>query len=1395
MQDLIQKNHGLPGLGVKASQGEKGDNGIGTYFGFINEFFNYNYISIDTDARVAAQVNSSSSASHSSAGSHYTGIVKEIPGKTSPYNILDVSFLDANNGEVTFVYNIPNYNKVYDYSEIKKNNRYLSNIFVKVNLQNVTSDYAVDYVDSSNNIVGKRQGVDVAFFYKSKPNEIQHYDKSQYLSEQEVAKFPLSQREDFSSLDLSTYIRTASIEYSDTNDNVWTDENGNSYFYGPETLDLVDDIYTDLRKDYLGLKKKSEYNVKISKGNTLDVAVPTTLKPDFKEGDVLYFYVDNTQFHIDHQFKFMVVMTKELEGASYSDFIDAIIQQNPFNFSNFYSVGESTTLTNKNLEFINYGSSSSLTKRFAKNISAQSLTKAKFSAIDLNTNSSLVHLANVSKNTPYTLDTLFKQNEFVLSSKESKIRFSNLFLKNNAVTNVELSEVVNPENIIFNNGYVFTSSQADFDINKIAFRIRKDEFLKSLNEESDYSFGAIQIDKETHKVEDLVEEDNWICLNIDSQEKDYNLEFIPYVQNKNGFKFYGLGASVSFSAKFFNNSLVATNLNVEEKTYSSDEAEILETPIEYVFDNQITAEKNSVNLQIRVENEYVNDCSIKDIYINGQKVNINSSYNTNSNWFVFNETSASNKNIRASIDFYDNLPSFEDNDSNDRTIQEYIKTCNDSVISNISNNVPISTASRKFLITTVYSYKNQDNKVSNYWVIQPGFNDPRVKPIVSLDAQTSQLDLEKSNDVDNGVLCNQLQYYINIGFDNFNEETWCKYVDTPEDCTISVQIESLSNDLELVNYSYSISDGTRPNVKLVTDEEDNYISIDASVVTNEIDASVLKPAEKSIVTSSYALSSMKVAEVNQTLDYEGNFLVNSSSASIFSEPDKRYSGLSKNFKINLDNLSLSDIQNNNYKIRVLFEIANPVPAEIYVNFAVTGIKISYKDSSVFEFDSSKLQQEITLNDGKKYKKYIYSTEPQEFFVNPVSMVVAPEDIEKDQGIYPIKGNVKLYGSSELTSIKAELYNKDSIQELQSNYSSDSDVTTISDENINWNAWNLKLKFLQDNIRYFSISAIDPIQEMRLSNKKIFKEELEETKSSKYDDNSFLGLVYNANIMHAKNYNDKFQFYYNDELFNANKFNQYSANSPSFFNFDLNFEVRSENLLSSIETWNYEYESLPTKNNLEKVFKGFMSKYGNGYTVLDDSNDQNQYDNIISLKETKEQNEKLLLDNIILFNIHEQENESQNQLTSLETFRTLLYDAFIQYPVYKDSKVYPYEVKSPLEIIKKNLFNELLSKTEDEVQHLDDGTDKIVKTKEEIALEKLNVTLHSSYSEINTSDIIPYNLMFTIYPRVLDNTDFNVKNIFMLRKPTIQNNENENLSKHYFDVIDSQSTHLIPPYND
>ena len=57
MRNLYQKNHGLPGLGIKAQQGEKGEKGTGIYFGFINEFFDYNYIELDSSIRVAKQKN------------------------------------------------------------------------------------------------------------------------------------------------------------------------------------------------------------------------------------------------------------------------------------------------------------------------------------------------------------------------------------------------------------------------------------------------------------------------------------------------------------------------------------------------------------------------------------------------------------------------------------------------------------------------------------------------------------------------------------------------------------------------------------------------------------------------------------------------------------------------------------------------------------------------------------------------------------------------------------------------------------------------------------------------------------------------------------------------------------------------------------------------------------------------------------------------------------------------------------------------------------------------------------------------------------------------------------------------------------------------------------------
>lgn len=167
------------------------------------------------------------------------------------------------------------------------------------------------------------------------------------------------------------------------------------------------------------------------------------------------------------------------------------------------------------------------------------------------------------------------------------------------------------------------------------------------------------------------------------------------------------------------------------------------------------------------------------------------------------------------------------------TFDEYMKSCSSSSDGEPAqffilkqNNSLYSTASRNIVVTVVYTQDNElTTKKATYEIVQPGFKDPRVIPDVSLISRISQVDLEKSNSIENGILANQFQWFIDVSVDGFNNQSWAKYTD---DVSVDLTIETdWTNYTMLTDYNYpTLQVYNIPTLKIVPDDISVYKSSD-----------------------------------------------------------------------------------------------------------------------------------------------------------------------------------------------------------------------------------------------------------------------------------------------------------------------------------------------------------------------------------------------------------------------------------------------------------------------------------------------------------------------------------------------------------------------------------------
>ena len=115
------------------------------------------------------------------------------------------------------------------------------------------------------------------------------------------------------------------------------------------------------------------------------------------------------------------------------------------------------------------------------------------------------------------------------------------------------------------------------------------------------------------------------------------------------------------------------------------------------------------------------------------------------------------------------------------------------------------TKQRSVLVTVKYNIGTKEHK-GYYKLVQPGFAESRKIPVVnmSIDKQLNQL--EKANNIENGVLCNQVQFFVNVDISDFDENVWGS-IASDNDVTLNFDIKNCKTDYDFIE-KYSIESAT-----------------------------------------------------------------------------------------------------------------------------------------------------------------------------------------------------------------------------------------------------------------------------------------------------------------------------------------------------------------------------------------------------------------------------------------------------------------------------------------------------------------------------------------------------------------------------------------------------------
>lgn len=406
-------------------------------------------------------------------------------------------------------------------------------------------------------------------------------------------------------------------------------------------------------------------------------------------------------------------------------------------------------------------------------------------------------------------------------------------------------------------------------------------------------------------------------------------------------------------------------------------------------------------------------------------------------------------------------------------------------------------------------------------------------------------------------------------------------------------------------------------------------------------------------------------------------------------------------------------------LRIYMESQNPEPYTFNLQYTIDKIQIITSDN----------KHTFTLKAKDINKDNLYESNTLKLSIAPISYIASyAQNISPIQTRYLQHVNAigvrKWFGSNDVTNIAIMPYRYDEISQKK--------VNNKAYKIPNWNSISFKNRYLQDNIKTLSIFTqnINDINNVLPS--KLYKNTwlCEDT-----DDitENYLRLIFNSNIFTPRLLNDQYSFIYNNQRLLASQYSQLSNNSAVYIHQYNDINLRTDSLLKSMMKWNDEYEK-SYHYKTDNPFRGHIETYGNGYQYLPNSADNSQYNQYMSLKEIKQQNELQFFDlgrnKVKTYDINKP--DKRDAYTPPVLFNQLLYQASWCYPYYTTNNE---EVQG--------------SKSKQYIKQLDFDN---------------AATLENGVLDVNK---MPYNLCYNIYPRMMFNDEEQYNVVLMLRRPSVK----------------------------
>lgn len=926
-----------------------------------------------------------------------------------------------------------------------------------------------------------------------------------------------------------------------------------------------------------------------------------------------------------------------------------------------------------------------------------------------------------------------------------------------------------------------------------------------------------------------------------------------FAANKNaGVKYYSKMSKITYM------------MSLKERYISDYQCEVVGDSVDLLENTQsgniefrtsgITPEKNTNGrLIIKPYNE---KATISQVYVNHVPVLPESSTYKNS-WMNINMASTENGIYDFVFNTSSNVPNVYNLNNEDvqieaiSTINEYMVSLGDVVVDDMikEDEAPLfqllklgkrmpATNDRYVLVSVEYTLDDSSTiQVENYNILQPGFKDKRDIPNVSINIHTDMERISKYNTLENGVLCNQFVTYMDINIDNF-KSSWGQYIDNNTSIYMDLEIANINSDLDWSSkYTIQNATTTRNTIKIIPDENatytsnygpafttnpiNNYVALNAEFV-NSSDNSIINVQDVGNLSIQHQIKLQSTRNVAFQKDYQPivlttengynkqYILCDSSVMNAASLPAYIYKGINDVITISMNNITPQMLHDSStYRIKLEYEMGNPLISSLYFRFAVKKVVIHYDTMlpdetgtlqsvkktftcQIPEVKNTGTYGYIYSYTSNNVEQYRYISNTLDVMINPLTYSVCPSDI--DDKLTNMQGTVMKTGAPQKISKKLSFYSP-KVYDIKTLMTKDPD-TIRTHLTYDWSAFKLKTSYLQDNIKNINIDYVDynnvkydDIHKFILNNSDPVLSAPAQS-SDVVAGEKYLNIVYHSNIMNPKLRDGEYTFFYNEEELERDRYNQINNNCPVFVKDTASLSVRDTKLVDSMDVWNFEYLN-GVKKNLNKTFVGNINKYGNGYQYLDDSIDVSQYDEkkYLSLDQTKK------LNDVYIYNSSAYQPISHNPANDFEPesdgyFRSMLYDIDWTYPYYVDNRVIPYQIVSDFDYLIKYLIR-WNNENPDQQYYL-----------EQQYIDKNN-KLVNKYGESGAGEnMIPYTLLFDLTPRIAYNTDNDSINVLMLRRPTIgsDNDTKKDFEKSYilnkrcFDIGDGEIQKLKIPYN-